>query len=272
MSEYLTQHADFHMHTTFCDGKSTPEEMVKSAIEKGLTVVGISGHAPLPLQIEDTSSMTEAGVLAYRAEIAALKEKYKDQITVLCGIEQDYFSHLPTTEYDYVIGSVHEILVNGKYFAVDAKPEKLKSCIDTEYGGDIYAMCEDYYALVGDIVNRTHCQIVGHFDLVTKFIEKGLPFDTSHPRYVKAWKAAADQLLAAGVLFEVNTGAISRGWRTAPYPATDILEYLVDNGGKAILTSDSHHADNVAYVFDRAYAHAKTAGMPLVREFCGVAF
>ena len=27
---------DLHTHTVFCDGKNTPEEMVLSAIEKGL--------------------------------------------------------------------------------------------------------------------------------------------------------------------------------------------------------------------------------------------
>ena len=33
------------MHTCYCDGKNTPEEMVQSAIEKGLSTVGISGHS-----------------------------------------------------------------------------------------------------------------------------------------------------------------------------------------------------------------------------------
>ena len=28
--------ADFHMHTKYCDGTASPEEMVQSAISKGL--------------------------------------------------------------------------------------------------------------------------------------------------------------------------------------------------------------------------------------------
>ena len=35
---------DFHTHTTFCDGKNTPEEMVLAAIEKGMPRIGFSGH------------------------------------------------------------------------------------------------------------------------------------------------------------------------------------------------------------------------------------
>ncbi|MBO5371040.1 MAG: PHP domain-containing protein, partial [Clostridia bacterium] len=35
---------DLHTHTTYCDGKDSPEDMVKTAIEKGLRVIGFSGH------------------------------------------------------------------------------------------------------------------------------------------------------------------------------------------------------------------------------------
>ena len=36
------QDFDLHMHTTFCDGKNTPEEMVLSAIDKGLETTLLS--------------------------------------------------------------------------------------------------------------------------------------------------------------------------------------------------------------------------------------
>ena len=36
--------ADFHAHTCYCDGDNTPEEMVRSAAEKGLAAFGLSGH------------------------------------------------------------------------------------------------------------------------------------------------------------------------------------------------------------------------------------
>ena len=32
---------DLHMHTNFCDGADTPEQMVLSGIEKGLKTIGI---------------------------------------------------------------------------------------------------------------------------------------------------------------------------------------------------------------------------------------
>ena len=37
--------SDYHVHTAYCDGKSTPEEIVTSAIKKGMTHIGFSGHS-----------------------------------------------------------------------------------------------------------------------------------------------------------------------------------------------------------------------------------
>ena len=36
--------ADLHIHTNYCDGVSSIEEIIQSAIKKGLRAVGISSH------------------------------------------------------------------------------------------------------------------------------------------------------------------------------------------------------------------------------------
>lgn len=41
--------------------------------------------------------MTEDGAALYRAEIARLREKYRDKIRIYCGVEQDYFRNLRQT-------------------------------------------------------------------------------------------------------------------------------------------------------------------------------
>ena len=66
---------------------------------------------------------------------------------------------------------------------------------------------------------------------------------------MKAWQTAADRLLKTGKPFEINTGAISRGYRTEPYPAKDIRDYIRRNGGTLILSSDSHQKETIAYRF-----------------------
>ena len=49
---------NFHTHTTFCDGKDTPEQMVLAAIQKGFSALGFSGHAYFVL--DEEISMSEA--------------------------------------------------------------------------------------------------------------------------------------------------------------------------------------------------------------------
>lgn len=239
---------DLHMHTVFSDGNDTAEEMILSAIEKGLDTVGISDHSYTGT---DDGSMTRESTEEYRAEMARLKEKYRDRITVLCGLERDYWSD-DFAEYDYVIGSVHSLLMpDGHHVCVDWTPERLEKWVEQYFAGDWYALAEAYYALEADVVRKTKCDIIGHFDLLTKFNEKGQYFDENHPRYTAAWKKAADTLLKTGKPFEVNTGAITRGWRTTPYPAEPIRKYLKEHGAVLIPASDSHFREHIAYGFDK---------------------
>ena len=80
--------SDLHVHTIFSDGKNTPEEMVRAAISKGMTKIGFSDHSYT--SYDESYCMSREGTAVYRKVIAGLKEKYRDQIEILCGIEQDF--------------------------------------------------------------------------------------------------------------------------------------------------------------------------------------
>lgn len=237
---------ELHCHTTFCDGKNTPEEMVQAAIKKGLDTIGFSAHSYT--FFDDDYCLLPENTLAYQTEIARLKGLYGDKIRILCGIEQDYYSDTPTEGYDFVIGSVHYIKVGYVYLPIDNQP--FAQNVQTYLGGDYYALAEAYFANVADVAAKTGCHIIGHFDLLTKFNEGGKLFDESHPRYVAAWKKAVDALLPYGIPFEINTGAMARGYRTAPYPAEAILNYIKQKGGRLILAGDAHSRDGLCYRFE----------------------
>lgn len=236
---------DLHMHTAYCDGKDTPEDMVLSAVDKGLDTVGISSHSYT--FFDESYCMQKEDIPRYIAELRYLRAKYFDRIHVLCGVEQDYYSDYPTDEFDYIIGSVHYIKVGDEYIPVDESVEILRAAVQKHFGGDVYALCELYFDTVADVAEKTRCDIIGHFDLISKFIEREPLFDTEHPRYVKAWKAAADRLVTYDVPFEINTGAISRGYRTQPYPDEEMIAYIKAKGGRLILSSDAHSKENIAY-------------------------
>lgn len=241
--------ADYHVHTSFCDGQNCPEELVRAAIARGMAAIGFSGHSHTAF--DESWCMSPAGTIQYRAEIARLKQVYAGQIRIYCGVEQDYDSDAATAGYDYVIGSVHYLYLDGEYVPVDESPALLRAAAERHFGGDLYGLAEAYYAKVARVVERTGCDLIGHFDLITKFNEGGALFSQDAPRYRTAWQRAADALLASGRCFEVNTGAIARGYRSTPYPSPEIFGYIRERGGRFVLSGDAHSINGLCYAFDR---------------------
>mgnify|MGYP003104608693 FL=1 len=244
-------YANYHTHTCFCDGRDTPEQLVQEAIRLGCPALGFSGHSYTPYE---AAWMPKERILPYQAEIRRLQAVYSGQIRILLGIEQDYYSDEATDAYEYVIGAVHNLRRGGEYRPLDYTRDRLIATVNDWFGGDWYALAEEYYALVGDLYEKTHCRVIAHFDLIEKFNETCDLFDRTHPRYRAAALAALDRLKDAPVIFEVNTGAIARGYRTTPYPDPFLLQAMQDAGVRLMLNSDCHDRRFLLCGFDQ-YAH-----------------
>jgi histidinol-phosphatase (PHP family) len=241
--------ADFHTHTTYCDGKSTPRQMVEAAYGMGLTDFGISGHADY-FMWEQGFGMSDAILSAYKRELEALREEYAGKMNIYIGIELDTLG--PVQQAEYAIGSTHSILKDGHLVTVDDTEEKLVQAVETLWNGDWYAMARDYFELEATVYDKLHCDWVGHFDLLTKFNEAYRYFDETKDGYLEPALNAMKKLHSQGLPFEINTGAMSRGYRTAPYPNPILLRELHAMGGRIMINSDSHSADTIAYAFDQA--------------------
>ena len=108
---------DFHIHTTFCDGSDSPEEILRAAIFLGMKRIGFSCHNYT--YFDESYCIKKDKIKDYKAEIRFLAEKYRDKIEVFCGTETDYYSDESTEDFDYVIGSVHYLKKNGSFFELD---------------------------------------------------------------------------------------------------------------------------------------------------------
>jgi len=239
---------DLHVHTNFSDGKNTPRQMVEAALEKGMDTLGFSDHSYTSFDL--SCCIPKEKLSEYRSCIEDLKREYGDRIRILLGIEQDFYSDFPAEGYDYVIGSVHYVKAGDHYFAVDIGPDDLRRNCDVHFGGDVYAMIEAYFAGYERLANMKF-DVVGHIDLISKFNRDGAFFNEGDERYLAAARRAVDLLIPTGAYFEINTGAISRGYRDAPYPAQPILDHIRSKGGKFILSGDTHRAENLCYEFDK---------------------
>ena len=237
--------ANFHTHSVFCDGKNTPNEIVEAAIDAGMSAIGFSGHGYTDFDLRYCMKDTEG----YIAEIKRLKTVYKDKIAIFLGVEEDAFCHVERSEFDYIIGSSHYYRVGDRYLPIDSSSEHFKVCLE-EFGYDAVAMAHAYYAPFCDYILRRKPDIVGHFDLITKFDEMDTSLFLDNPEYHDVARQYILRAAESGCAFEVNTGAISRGYRHAPYPHESLLVALKSCGARLVLSSDSHSKDTLVFGFE----------------------
>ncbi|MBQ4338684.1 MAG: histidinol-phosphatase [Clostridia bacterium] len=251
---------NFHTHSTFCDGKSTAEEVVLTAIEKGFSAIGFSGHAYTDFDL----SYCMKDISAYKAEILRLKDKYKDKIQIYLGTEEDMFQPVNRNEYDYIIGSSHYSLRNGIYYPIDSSYDTSKECISA-WDNNPLAFAENYFKSFCDYILSRKPDIIGHFDLITKFDERNEPLLMNSKQYNEIAEKYITQAIKSECIFEVNTGAISRGYRTTPYPAINLLHILRKNGAEIILSADSHSAQAIDCAFEETKLMLKDIGFEYLR-------
>ncbi len=241
---------NLHTHSTYCDGKDTPEEMVRAAIEHGFDSLGFSTHSYHPYM--RTNRLSAESEAAYKKEINLLKEKYRGQIDIYLGIEYEICSEHKLEGLDYAIGAAHYINTCDGFVTFDVGAEGTQKYVDKYFGGDGLAFSKAYYETVATIPEKGNFDILAHFDLITKNNETLSFIDTSSEEYKKYGFEAIDALVGKIPFFEVNTGAIARGYRTSPYPSLEFLKEFKNRGFGAVITSDCHNKDYLDCHFDEA--------------------
>ena len=84
--------------------------------------------------------------------------------------------------------------------------------------------------------------------------------DTDSKEYKDLGFEAIHALKGKLPLFEVNTGAVARGYRTTPYPQMDFLKEFQRNGFGAVITSDCHDRNYLDCFYDESRELLREAG------------
>ncbi|MBE5742007.1 MAG: histidinol-phosphatase HisJ family protein [Clostridiales bacterium] len=256
---------NLHTHSIYCDGKNTLEETVYKAIELGFDSIGFSGHAPM--NIKKDWVMTKENRDRYISEVKSLKSKFDGKIKIYLGLENDLFSGEDLSVYDYVISSVHFLEVNGETVEFDCDKNTVKQLIDRYFEGNGLKYAKRYYETFAKINTLSRTDIVGHCDIVTKHSEKEFFFDTESKQYQSYALEGITAVAEKNKVFEVNTGAIARGYRTTPYPAPFIMKRLKELGAKMIISSDCHNKEFLDCKFDDAVLYVKSFGFDKIYKF-----
>ncbi len=246
---------DYHMHSTFSDGRSAPEDYIEPALAAGLSEIGFSEHLTLFREQEDWN-MNPLNVSSYIKYLESLRDS-TDNIKIRTGLEVDYFAgreneirdFLTPLPLDYIIGSVHYL---GEK-TVDVGPEFYE-------GKNIDNLFTSYFESVGTAVASGIFDIIGHCDLIRIYGYK--PSFDQEPVYRKL----ARTMKRHDVVFEVNTNGRNRPLADF-YPDRRFLNIFREENVPVCVNSDAHMPSRVAQYFDEAYELLRYIGFTEMAVF-----
>lgn len=253
--------ADYHIHTNFSiDSEAPMEEMIKSAINRGMKEIAITDHADFDTKYYPVPDYTE-----YIPYFNNLKEKYKDKIQMQLGVEiglenkwADRINEFANKfDFDFIIGSSHATTTLDLYF--DQKEyfkDKTKKEAYTTY----------FEEILKNIEACPRFNVYGHIDFISRY---GMYDDNSlkYEDYSDLIDACLKSLIEKGKGIEVNTSGFRYGIN-GTYPSLTILKRYKELGGEIITAgSDSHKPEDTADHIDYAYNLIKEAGFKYVSVF-----
>ena len=260
------KYSNLHTHTTFSDGVGSVRENIESAIAKNMLNLGFSDHSFTAC--DPSYCMPTERYGAYVKEVRELASEYEGRLPVFLGLEKDFYSEGDDSMFDYVIASAHYINKNGKCYPIDHTLRQQQECVAEVFGGNIVDMAKCYFEMMVNHVEKTKPTFIGHFDVITKF--SYMPEEDDG--YIKAATQSLEECLKTCKYLEFNTGGISRGYKTFPYPNNFLLEKIKEFGGKILLGSDSHDPKNLDFFFDASVNILKNAGFDEISVFNGKDF
>jgi len=232
---------DYHMHSSYSDGRSVPEDYIAPALAAGLSEIGFSEHLTLFKDLEDWN-MNPVNITPYinhlenlRSSIKTIKIKIGLEVDFFAGKEKEIFEYLRSLPLDYIIGSVHYL---GEK-TVDVGPEFYE-------GKSIDRLFESYFESVIAASASGLFDIMAHCDLIRIYGYK--PSTDMEPLYRKLAKT----MKTHNVAFEVNTNGRNRPLADF-YPDRQFLHIFREENVPVCVNSDAHMPARVGQYFDEAY-------------------
>jgi histidinol-phosphatase (PHP family) len=246
---------DYHIHPNHSiDAAGEVEEFCKAALDVELKEIAFTTHLDTDRVAEDCyvnvkGKRVDIGSSVwfedYESTIRAAGDHFEEQgLTVLLGVEVDCFpgvqGALPerffSTEFDFIIGSVHLI----DHIAISANgraEEAFRKYSMKELG-------ERYYSILLDSIDLEIFDVLAHIDLYRRYGEVFYG-ESIHDLWKPHVEELSRKMLSKNVGFEVNTSSLRRGMQQ-PMPEERIIHALREEGINTVTVgSDAHTPSDV---------------------------
>ena len=245
----MTPRANYHTHTRRCGhAGGTDREYVERAIEAGFTTLGFSDHAPMPFPDGHESGFRVplAKTADYFASLRALRDEYRDRITIYVGLEVEYYPALFPAFLDYIAPFAPDYLLLAQHFLDET--ESVGSFADTQDP----ARLQTYYARVLEGVKTGKFLYVAHPDV--------FHYTGDEAAYDDLTRDFLREIVRTGIPLELNRLGMSDG---RIYPRPRFWQLAGEAGARAVVGMDAHMP---AHLLDRESEDACRA----LAERCGV--
>ncbi|MCJ8174443.1 histidinol-phosphatase [Clostridium botulinum] len=233
---------DLHTHHERCGhAVGSLKDYIEHAIKNGVSIIGISDHSPFFHHEEDRiipkASMAKSEFCNYVFEVLQLKEKYKEKIEILLGVESSFYPEYYETynniyrefPFDYIIGSVHH--TNGLNIY---KKERWKDLSEEQCHKEV----ELYNELIQRLAKSRCFNIVGHLDAFKNFY----PEEFSIKSHIT--DRSLETIAKYDVAIEVNTSGLTKECNEW-FPSYEVLERAFFYGIKVTFASDAHSPERI---------------------------
>jgi len=269
---------NYHSHSLFCDGKSSMEQILCSAVVREFDYWGFSAHAPVPF--DNSFAIDKEKIPLYISEYKRLKTEYREQIKVFVGMEMDFICDIQENisaqakEYglEYIIGSVHQIKEHNKsrytWFIDGHDPNIYDKGLSEIFDNDIKRACEAYFSQQMEMLQKNKIDIIAHIDKVAMH-NKGRFFNNQTSWYRDMIMSLLEQIKKYDVVCEINTRGLYKKRHTDYYPSKYWWKAIKEKEIKITLSSDCHKSDETDLYFNTALEEIKAEGFSSLMYFDG---
>ena len=257
---------NYHTHSNYSDGYTDIDEMVRCASSNDFDIIGISDHSPVPFS--SSWNMKYEKLSQYLDDIKKAKEEHSDKITVLAGMEVDFFPNLKNIAYyksfglDYTIGSVHYVgsFPDGRAFNVDKSSDAFLKGLEEIFGNDAKKFATAYYHLVNKMIVNDPPDIVAHITLIEKFNKKLQKLDTQAAWYQELVKESLLVLSKSDCILEINARSWYRNLLDEFVPPLWAVKEAKKLNIPITISGDIHKPQEYGIYWDDAIKFVKAAG------------
>lgn len=262
---------DIHNHCNLSsDSAAAPEEMAKTAFERGVAHFALTDHIELD-EFNDGEWDYWAAIDKTRPTFEKLKAEYEGRMTIYYGAEIGqamYDLHnaekiIAEHDYDFIIGSVHRT----------CHYEHMGKIPDNEF--DRKRVMIEYWQDMLNLVEWGKFCSLAHMTFLLRFVNVDTPTglvvdkaERSQAAY-DTYKTIIDEILRIIVKKEIALEVNSSGYRRnlgGPMAAAPFIKRYKELGGKLITVgSDAHQPSDIAKDIDKCYALLRELGF---NEIC----